>query len=377
MSEKNTYKILNKNEDKAGELELTIEIPADAVDGHRSSALKDLAEGIEVPGFRKGKAPENMVLERVGEMRVLERAAYRVIEKTYPQILSDEKIESLTQPNISITKIAIGNPLEFKLNVILMPKVELPDYKKIAKSVLTDKNAETVTDKEVDDYIDHIRKMRAQSLQNANHSHEHKHEDGEKCEHGDEKCEHKNEKNSETDADKKEPELPELNDEFVKALGDFKDVADFKTKLKENMMTEKTSQAGQKRRLEIIEQIVKETKITIPDILIEEELRKMTGQFRHDVEQMKMNFEEYLDTVKKTEEDLKKEWRPDAEKRAKMNLILPKIAVEEKLQPNPDEIAREVIALKNHHKDLDQMHATMYVAHVLTNEEVFKFLERQ
>lgn len=370
MSEKNTYKILNKNEDKAGELELTIEIPAEVVDGHRSSALKDLAEGIEVPGFRKGKAPENMVLERVGELRVLERAAYRVIEKTYPQILSDEKIESLTQPNISITKIAIGNPLEFKLNLILMPKVELPDYKKIAKNIPTDKDGGNVTDKEVYDYIDHIRKMRAQAFQNANHSHEgHEHKDG--------KCEHEDEKNSETDSDKKEPELPELNDEFVKSLGDFKDVADFKTKLKENMMTEKTSQAGQKRRLEIIEQIVKETKVTIPDVLIEEELRKMTGQFRHDVEQMKMNFEEYLDTVKKTEEDLKKEWRPDAEKRAKMNLILPKIAVEEKLQPNPDEIAREVIALKNHHKDLDQMHATMYVAHVLTNEEVFKFLERQ
>src|SRR5690606_15951422 len=126
-----------------------------------------------------------------------------------------------------------------------------------------------------------------------------------------------------------------------------------------------------------IEAIIKESKVTVPDVLIHEELQKMLDEFRGRVESMKMDFEEYLTTLKKTEDDLKKEWHTDAEKRAKMNVILPAIARKESLKPDQKEIDHEIKHLKEHYKekDIDETRARIYVAHVLTNEKVFQFLE--
>ncbi|MFC1775564.1 hypothetical protein ACFLY0_01860, partial [Patescibacteria group bacterium] len=79
--------------------------------------------------------------------------------------------------------------------------------------------------------------------------------------------------------------------------------------------------------------------------------------------------------IKKTEEDLKKEWRTDAEKRAKTQLVLNKIAVEEKIVPEKEKIDHEVKHLMEHYKDADENAARSYVETILTNELVFQFLE--
>ena len=340
-----TYKIIEKKELKAGEIEVEVEIPYEGIERHRAEAIRDIGKDIEIDGFRKGQAPEKMIVDRVGELQVIEKAAFRAIQNFYPVMLLQEKIEALTQPEITITKIAPKSPLVFKAKVVLMPQVGLPDYKKIAKEVKQNASSEPaleVTEKEIEDHIEYIRKMRAQMLKQA---------------------------------DGAETPLPTFDDEFVKTLGNFKDVEDFKNQLKENTLAEKKKHAGQKLRVQMIEKILEESKVNVPDILVDQELERMMGQFRHDVEEMKMGFEEYLKEVKKTEDDLKKEWRTDAEKRAKMNLILPKIADAEKLVPKVEDIERELGHLKEHHKDVDDMHARLYIMHVLGNEEVFKFLE--
>jgi FKBP-type peptidyl-prolyl cis-trans isomerase (trigger factor) len=90
---------------------------------------------------------------------------------------------------------------------------------------------------------------------------------------------------------------------------------------------------------------------------------------------MKMNFEEYLTALKKTEQDLMDEWKEDATKRAKMNIILPQIAAKESIKPEESAIEKELTHLKEHYKDLDENRARVYLAGVLTNEAVFKFLE--
>jgi FKBP-type peptidyl-prolyl cis-trans isomerase (trigger factor) len=79
--------------------------------------------------------------------------------------------------------------------------------------------------------------------------------------------------------------------------------------------------------------------------------------------------------LKKTEEDLLKEWHTDATKRAKMNLILPSIAKDEKITPDAKRLEKELEHLKEHHKDIDENQAKSYLTHVLTNEAVFEFLE--
>lgn len=341
---KNKYKILNK-EEKNSELTLEIEIAPEFIEQHRDQALLDFKADVEIQGFRKGHAPEKMIVERVGEMAIYEKSTYKALNNIIPIIVTEEKINALDQPSISITKLAPGNPVTFKMTMILMPEITLPDYKKIAKDISPIK-VEEATEKEVDDYIDYLRKQRRDSIAMA-----------------------KNEK-----IDNEAP-LPELDDTFVKTLGDFKDVADFKKQLRENISSAKKQKEEERRRLEIIEKIISETKGDIPNMLIDQELEIMLNKFRHDIESMRMSFDDYLKEIKKTEEDLKKEWKVDAEKRVKMNMALPKIAEQENITADKDEVKKEVSHIKEHDPKIDDFHATMYVTKVLTNEAVFKFLE--
>ncbi len=358
MSDKNKknvdYKIIKK-EEKNKTAVLEIEIPYESLLSHREKSVKALGEHVEIKGFRKGSAPTKMVEEHIGDMTIMEEMAQRAIYEILPLLVEQEKIEALTQPRIAVTKIAKDNPLVFKAEFILMPEITLPDYKKIAKSVKKDEEVK-LEDKEVEEYIEYLRNARAEA-------------------------EYMKKK---TSADPAERELaekagkaiaPEFNDDFVKTLGNFKDVDDFKKQLSENMLKDKKAKAAQKVRLEIIEKIISESKCDIPDILIDEEIANMMHQFKHDLENAKINFEDYMKEIKKTEEEMKTAWRPDAEKRVKMNLIIPKIAIAEKIEADPKLVEHEVKHLKEHYKDISDAQATSYVAHMLRNDAVFKFLE--
>ena len=177
--------------------------------------------------------------------------------------------------------------------------------------------------------------------------------------------------------DPEKADLPEVNDDFVKTLGNFKTVDDFKKELKKNMLTDKENKAKESRRIKMIEKIIDESKVDVPNVMVEQEIERMLSKFKHDIQNFKMNPEDYLKQINKTEDDLKKEWKPDAIKRSKMNLILPKIAAEEKIKADEEAVKKELEHLKSHDKDLNEEHAKVYVEHVLTNEAVFKFLEGQ
>jgi len=353
MTKDKNYKIINK-EEKNKELNIEVEVTDDYTESFRSKAIKAIGSEVELKGFRKGTAPEKMIVDYVGEAKIFEEMAFQAINQILPVIMVEEKINSLTQPQISITKIAPKNPVCFKASFVLMPEIELADYKKIAKSV-EKKDAVIIEDKEIEEYINYLRKSRAESEALK------KKTSGEKTE-------------DKKEGDDEKTELPEFNDDFVKSLGNFKDVEDFKKQLKENMSLEREKQTKEKRRIEIVEKIISESKVEIPDILIEEELDRMVEQFKSDIRNYRMEPEDYLKEIKKTEKDLREEWRADATKRAKMNLILPKIAIEEKIEADKEKVKHEAHHLVEHHK-VDEVRARQYVEYVLRNEAVLKFLE--
>jgi trigger factor len=358
MSENKNYKILNK-EEKNKELTAEIEISIDFVESLRSKSIKSIGQEVELKGFRKGTAPEKMVADYVGETKIFEEMAFEAVNQILPVIMIEEKIDSLTQPQITITKMAPKNPVILKATFVLMPEVELADYKKIAKSIKQEEVAK-IEDKEIEDYIGYLLKSRAESDALKN-----KTAGGVTAEDA---------KNSKEAAEKTDLPLPEFNDDFVKTLGNFKNVEDFKTQLKENMRAEKDRHAQEKRRIQIIEKVIEESKVDLPDILITEELDRMMEQFRSDIRNYKMEPEAYLKEIKKTENDLREEWKVDATKRAKMNLILPKIALEEKIEADKEKVEHEAKHLAEHHK-VDEARAKQYVEYVLRNEAVLKFLE--
>ncbi len=103
----------------------------------------------------------------------------------------------------------------------------------------------------------------------------------------------------------------------------------------------------------------------------------MEGQFKSDIANMGMQPEDYLKHIKKTWEDLRKEWMPEAEKRAKTQVVLQKISLEEKLEAKKEDIETEVKKLSEEYKDADPERIRAYIEMVLSNEEVVKFLEKQ
>lgn len=299
----------------------------------------------EMPGFRKGKAPQKMVLETLGEARLLDEAALHLIEDAYPDLVKENDIKPVSPPKVEIMKLALGNPLEFRITVSVLPEFEVPDYKTLAKEVNKKEiPAEELvaSDKEVDDVLLEIRKA--------------------------------NQPKEDKDASK---EPVELTDEDAKRITGLQTLSELKTRIKENISKEKEVRAKNKKRAEIIDKLLSSTSLDVPEVLIQSELNKMFAQFSSDVERMGRKVEDYLKDIKKSQDELLKEWRVDAEKSAKLQLLIDKVAVKEGLQLDEEKVKREVEHLLAHYKDADPSRVRTYVETILMNEQVFELLEKE
>jgi trigger factor len=363
------------------EVEIEGELEAEIFEAYFSKALKKIGETLKLDGFRKGKIPESVLLSKVPEAQILEEMAELALGEHYPKILEDEKIDAISRPEISITKLARKNPLGFKIKTAVLPTIKLPDYKDVSKKIILnitdDEKNTTVSDEDLENTIMDIRKSRAPKKHMAE-AEPHVHKDLPAQAGGEE---HKHEDEAQV-SDTKDPvsdtsELPEFNDAFVQAIGPFKDVADFKAKLKENIKLEKENQVKEKTRLKIIEEIIEKSEMDLPEILVEIELDKILYRMESDITQMGLKFEDYLKHLNKTVVDLRKEFKTEAEKKAKLALILNEIAKVEKIIADEAEVAREVAAILEHYKDADPERAMMHAQNVLTNEKIFQFLENQ
>ncbi len=366
---KNTkYKIIDSKNLADSEVEIECEIDADSVACHRAKAVAKIQKDINLPGFRPGHVPEAILVKQVGELALYNEMAELAINEVFPDVLAQNKTNFITMPQIQITKLAEKNPVQFKIIGPVMPEIKLANYKKIAQAESKTK-AEPfeATEKELDETIEEIRKNYA--LKN-HHAHQ---DNGRAGTHPTppagsdgacaEKCDHDN------------LPLPEVNEEWVKKLGAFTTVDDFKNRIKEGIKKEKEFKAKDKKRMTIVEKIMADTKVTMPKILVENELRKMHAQFEDDIARAGLKVEDYLKHLKKTPEDLKKDWTPDAEKRAKVQLIITKIALDEKIEADPEVVKREVENLLKTYKGTTEDRTKAYVEMMLTNEKVFEYLE--
>ncbi|OHA88206.1 MAG: hypothetical protein A2741_01160 [Candidatus Zambryskibacteria bacterium RIFCSPHIGHO2_01_FULL_43_27] len=334
------------------EIEIRGEIESNFLDTAFETTLERKLKDVEMPGFRKGKAPKELVLKQFGEAYFLEEAANLALSEAYPKIVEENKLRVIGNPHITLTKLARGNPLGFIIVTATVPEIKLPDYKKLAKEAMSTAEDTAVTEEEVENVLLEIRK---------NYTHMEMHKSGELKDHNHPPV--------------LEKDLPELTDELAKKIGDFASVSDMRVKVKENMKQEKERKAKEKKRADAIEKIMGKTDCEIPNILIEHELEGMLAQFEGDVTRAGGTMEGYLQTIKKTSEDLKKEWRETAAKKAKAQLVMSKIAVEEKIVPDGEEVRKETEKILTIYPDADIVRARSYVAMMLTNEKVFTFLE--
>ena len=344
------------------QVELEGEIEAEVLELHRARALKSILENAEIPGFRKGTAPQNLVLQHYSEARILETAAHEALDAEYWNILTDNSIKAIGEPQVTITKLAQGNPLGFKIKTAVFPEVILPNYKKIASGVVGEKVEDiTVEQKEVDDVLKQLQHAKlhekehaaghAHGQTDAHEGHDHNHD---------------------------EKDFPALDDAFAQSVApEFKTLAELTEKIRENMLADKKMKTKEKRRVSIIEALVAETNVEVPEILIESEMQKMIAQFKDDIARAGLTYQAYLEHVKKTEADLRTEWKDTAVKRAKTQLILAKIGKEEGLKLDEEAVTKEIEHIMSHHKDADRFRVRMFIENMMQNEKVLAFLEEQ
>lgn len=349
--------------------ELSIIIDEAEFETYHERGFKRVQEMVEVDGFRKGNAPEDIIVKKYGDMIILEEMANIALRDAYVKAIEEHKISPITEPKVSITKLAKGNPLEMTIIVTLMPEVELPPYKKLAKEAMKDDEKIEVTDKDIEDVLEELRKGRT-----TQHKHEHDGHNHESHDH----ASHEDSKEAEvaTNEEKKSEELAPLDDTFAQSFGpDFKTLDDLKLKVGDNLKLEKEQKAREKRRTAIVEKLIAETKVELPDAIVESELNNMLAQMRADITRFGGTWEEYLVHTKKTEDEIKTEWQNDAVKRAMSQLVLHKIAEAEKLTATDEEIEVELVRLLAQVQDADEERAKSYLYQSLTNEKVLAFLE--
>ncbi len=226
-----------------------------------------------------------------------------------------------------------------------MPEVKAPDYKNIAHIEMAKKDDEiVVTDEDLNKVIEEIRTRYAA---------------------GEERL------------DGTDPQLPEITDEFVAKLGEFKTVAEFKDKVKENIKLERTHRAKEKKRIMIAEKLVEAAKIELPKMFVEQELAVIEARFKDDIARMGVKFADYVKHINKTEAELRTDWTPDAEKKVSLELIFATIAREEKISPDQELLDKEVAHLTEHYPGADKERVIGYVTKQLIQDKVFTFLEAQ
>ncbi|MCD6471340.1 trigger factor [bacterium] len=414
-----------------GTIEILVEIPSEKMDEFNNSALSELAKDVEIPGFRKGKAPLNMVKDKIDKNKVLEKAANLAIQKEYAEIMLKENLAPADYPKVEIKKLALGNPFIFKVIVPLIPKVKLGDYKKIKVK----RKEIKIDEKEVNNLLKQLQEMRAKETMVQR-----------PAKYGDKivvdlemfldnvLLENGQAKNATFIIGKKsyipgfsenlvglvsgavknfsleypkdhydkrlagkvvnfkikvngvyQIDLPKLDDEFAATVGNFKKLEDLKNQLRKNLEEEKKIKEEEKIEIELLKKLINISKFDeIPDILIEREVNKMINELKESIEQQGAKFDDYLVSIKRTQDDLKEEFKGRAEERIKTVLAIGELAKKENIKVEESEINQELEKYleiyKNKPEIIKQLKTESgkyYVKSVILNRKVITWLKEQ
>lgn len=410
------------------QLELEIKILAPEFQSFIDKAIFQLGQNLEIEGFRKGKAPKEIIEKNFGQDKILKEATQLAIRKNYLKVVSEKKITAMTNPEIEIlSPPKIGKELLFKAKISVLPEIILPDYKKIA--VNCEKKEVLVKEKEIEDTLLWLQRSRAKFSQIARPAQKGDfveiefsspsiegnakkkdafllgqghlipgfEEELEGMEAGQEKKlslqlskEHfqKDLAGNSVDFEVKmlsvqKMELPELGDQLAKSLGQFENLAALKRNINQGLNLEKEMQEKQRLRQEILEKIINKVSWEIPKVLIAEEQNRMLDNFKKEIaNKFQISFEEYLEKVKQTKEALWQTLQKRAEARIKGFLALNKISTTENIQVSEEEIKDGVSKVLNKYKNIEEAKKgvdleklKLYIENEIRNEKTLQFLE--
>jgi trigger factor len=348
-------------EEDGNEITITAEIPQDTLEDYKEAAHKSLQNEVSLDGFRDGEVPQDALEKEVGEMAILQETAQHAIQDIYPQIIADNQLQAIGRPDIKITKMSPGEPVGFTAEITTMPEVTLPDnYKEVAREAAKKADEENdgdqsdeVSDDEVDEAIDNIRRQMAQA----------------------QKREQAGEDADPSELNVDEGDLPELTDQFVQQISEEDTVEDFRDTVRSNLSQQQERKSEEAKRGKIIDTVVDGASAELPDLVVEGELDKMMAQFESDIQRSGMESDEYFDDADTTREQMREKWRPDAQRRAKTQLVLNKIAAEEDIQLDEGAVDEQVDELMENYEDVTEARARTFVRSRMLNDKTINFLE--
>ncbi len=418
-------KKLEKNQ-----IEIIVEIPLEELQPHLEHAAEHISEAIKIEGFRPGKAPYEVVKQRVGEMAMYEGAFDHLVQKTYTKAVKDAGLETVSHPKIEIIKLAPGNPIIYKATVALLPHVELGKY----QSLKVDRKKTEVKEEEVEKGLGELAKMQTKEVLadrpvgkkdkvmvdmemfldkvpieggQAKASAVYMGEDafipgfteelaGQKKgetreftlkfpkEHYRKNLAGKPVEFRVTVKDVYELQSPALDDEFAKSLGQTS-IAEVRNLIRKNMEDETNHKEDERSEGEALEKIVEQAKFDdIPDQMIEGEVEKMIAELKDRVARQGMDFEKYAtDVLKKKTEDIRKGFMEQAVTRIKTALAMRALAKAEGIAAADEEVNTEIQKMIEWYQGdesasdyLNSLDGREYAANMVRNKKVLDFLKK-
>ena len=412
--------------ENANEVKLEITVEAEKFENAMKKVYFQNAKYFNIPGFRKGKAPMNIVEKYYGAQIFYEDAFNEVATEAYEEALTENKIDVVSRPEVDIAQMEKGKDVIFTAVVQTKPEVKLGKYKGIEIQKIEYK----VDKKDVDHELEHMQEHNSRlvtvddrPLENGDTAtidfegfvdgvaFEGGKAEGHELEIGsgtfipgfEEQLigmELENEKEIKVtfpkeyfskdlagkDAtfkvklhDIKKKELPELDDEFAKDVSEFDTLEELKKSIKEKLTKNKEQREKYETEEAVLKAVCEDSKLDIPSGMIELEIDNMLKDFEQRLSYQGLNLEQYLKMIGKTEEEMRKEYEPQAIEAIKSRLVLEAIMKAEKIEASEEEIKAKMEEMaKSYGKDVEELskneNLKNYLAEGIKSEKALEFI---
>lgn len=368
---------------------LTITVEAAKFDAAVDSAYQKNKGKIALPGFRKGKAPRAMIEKMYGTGVFFEDAANELIPEAYETAAKESELEIVAQPEIEVTQMDKGTDFIFTATVAIKPEVTLGDY----KGIEVEKKEAEVSEEEITAEIDKAREANSRLITIEDRATEDGdtviidfdgYVDGKQFEGGyaedytlvlgshsfidnfEDQLVGKNlgedvevnvtfPEEYHVDELKGKPalfrvkikeiqkkELPELDDDFAQDVSDFDTLDEYKADVEKKILENKENQIKREQEDQIIEKIIENAQMEIPQQMIAAQTRQMTQEFAQRLQSQGLSLEQYMQFTGLTPQKMMEDLEPQALKRIQSRLVLEAVVAAENIEASDEEIDKEL-----------------------------------
>ena len=322
----------------------TLKIDKDLFQKRKNKVFNKLAKEVKITGFRPGNAPKAMVEARLGA-DLFEKTLNELLPEITLEYFKVENVDFLGRIEYKVLKVSDAEGVEFSVSFIKYPEFKLPDFKKIK----ADKEKIELNDEEIEEELQNIFKYQESAVDKK-------------------------------DITPKKQEKIKVTDEKVESLGvGLKTVEELKDLVRKQLELRKENLARSKQLEQIVAKAVEKAKINAPQTLVDQEIHRKEHEYVHRIEDLGLKLEDFLKTQKTTIEDLRADWKNQAEKQIKSDLLLFEIAKTNEIKVTNDEINAELTAITDEalKKQYDTMEGRNYISSVILQQKSLAWIMKE